>query len=101
MAACLGGSCSFGLPRLLFVDCCRLCVCVFGCFPFGFEGGMWDLIISVPDHCLSFSFGDNRNYSYEYFKLNLNVFSNSSFIFYTKQLDRRMFFFFFVVVVIL
>ena len=25
-------------------------------FPFGFEGRMWDLIVSVPDHCLSFYF---------------------------------------------
>ena len=24
--------------------------------PFGFEGRMWDLIVSVPDHCLSFYF---------------------------------------------
>ena len=23
-------------------------------FPLGFEGGMWDLIVLVPDHCLSF-----------------------------------------------
>ena len=23
-------------------------------FPFSFEGRMWDLIVSVPDHCLSF-----------------------------------------------
>ena len=23
-------------------------------FPFGFGGRMWDLIVSVPDHCLSF-----------------------------------------------
>ena len=23
---------------------------------FGFEGRMWDLIVSVPDHCLSFYF---------------------------------------------
>ena len=23
-------------------------------FPFGFEGGMWGLIILVPGHCLSF-----------------------------------------------
>ena len=23
MAACLGGSCSFGLPRVLFVNCCQ------------------------------------------------------------------------------
>ena len=28
---------------------------VFSYFPFGFEGRMWDLIVSVPDHCLSFS----------------------------------------------
>ena len=25
-------------------------------FPFGLEGWMWDLIVSVPDHCLSFYF---------------------------------------------
>ena len=25
-------------------------------YPFGFEGGMWDLIILVADHCLSFYF---------------------------------------------
>ena len=29
---------------------------VFCYFPFGFEGRMWDLIVSVPDHCLSFYF---------------------------------------------
>ena len=23
-------------------------------FPFSFEGRMWDLIESIPDHCLSF-----------------------------------------------
>ena len=30
---------------------------VFTCsyFSFGFEGRMWDLIVSVHDHCLSFS----------------------------------------------
>ena len=27
---------------------------VFSYFPFGFEGRMWDLIVSVPVHCLSF-----------------------------------------------
>ena len=21
-------------------------------FPFGFEGGVWDLIVLIPDHCL-------------------------------------------------
>ena len=29
---------------------------VFSYFPFGFEGRMCDLIVSVPDHCLSFYF---------------------------------------------
>ena len=28
----------------------------FSYFPFGFEGRIWDLIVSVPDHCLSFYF---------------------------------------------
>ena len=51
MTTCLGKSCSFGLPRVPFVNCC-----VFSYFPFGFEGRMWDLIVSVPDHCLSFYF---------------------------------------------
>ena len=31
-------------------------VYVFSYFPFGFEGRMWDLIVSVHDHCLSFYF---------------------------------------------
>ena len=29
---------------------------VFSYFPFGFEGRIWDLIVSVLDHCLSFYF---------------------------------------------
>ena len=33
-----------------------LSVYVFSYFPFGFGGRMWDLIVSVPDHCLSFYF---------------------------------------------
>ena len=31
-----------------------LSVYVFSYFPFGFEGRRWDLIVSIPDHCLSF-----------------------------------------------
>ena len=27
---------------------------VYASFPFGFEGGKWDLIVFVPEHCLSF-----------------------------------------------
>ena len=52
MTTCLGKSCSFGLPRVLFVNCCQFIYFV----PFGFEGKTWDLIESVPDHCLSFYF---------------------------------------------
>ena len=33
-----------------------LSIVVFSSFPFGFEGSIWDLIVSVPDHCLSFYF---------------------------------------------
>ena len=28
-------------------------VCVYASFPFGFEGGMWDLVVLLSDHCLS------------------------------------------------
>ena len=33
-----------------------LSIYVFSYFPFGFEGRMWDLTVSVPDYCLSFYF---------------------------------------------
>ena len=52
MTTYLGKSCSFGLLRVPFVNCRQFMNLVF--FPFGFEGRMWDLIVSVPDHCLSF-----------------------------------------------
>ena len=42
MTTCLG------VP---FVNCRH-----FSYFPFGFEGMMWDLIVSVPDHFLYFYF---------------------------------------------
>ena len=32
----------------------KFCVCP--SFPFGTEGGMWDVIILIPDHCLSIYF---------------------------------------------
>ena len=54
MTTCLGKSCSFGLLRVPFVNCCQFMYLVV--FPFGFEGRMSDLIVSVPDHCLSFYF---------------------------------------------
>ena len=54
MTTYLGKSCSFGLPRVPFVNCGQFMYLVIS--PFGFEGRMWDLIVSVPDHCLSFYF---------------------------------------------
>ena len=50
----LGKSCSFCLPRVPFVSCRRFVCLVISLF--GFEGRIWDLIVSVPDHCLSFYF---------------------------------------------
>ena len=38
-------------------------------FPFGFEGRIWDLIVSVPDHCLSFYFGISQSDTILYFML--------------------------------
>ena len=61
MTTYLGKSCSFGLPPSIYV---------FSYFPFGFEGRMWDLIVSVPDNCLSFYFEiyDTSFYFHFYFK---------------------------------
>ena len=58
MTTYLGKSCSFGLPRVPFVNCRQFMV--FSYFPFGFEGRMWDLIVSVPDRCLSFYFSERQ-----------------------------------------
>ena len=33
---------------VMFINCAR------ASFPFGLKGGVWDLIESVPVHCLSF-----------------------------------------------
>ena len=54
MTTYLGKSCSFGLPRVAFRKLPS--IYVFSYFPFGFEGRMWDLIVSVPNHYLSFYF---------------------------------------------
>ena len=37
--------------------------CVYLSFPFGFEGGMWGLIVLIPDHCLStyFKYQDKKD----------------------------------------
>ena len=49
MTTYLGKSCSFCLPRVPFVNCRQFMYLVF-------EGRIWDLIVSVPDHCKSFYF---------------------------------------------
>ena len=47
-----------------------LSIYVFSYFPYDFEGRMWDLIVSVPDHCLSFYFAlknrDSCTWIYQY-----------------------------------
>ena len=54
MTICLGKSCTIGLLCVYFMNVYEICVCA--SFPFGFEGGMWDLIVLIPDHCLSIYF---------------------------------------------
>ena len=49
-------------------------VYVFSYFPFGFEGRIWDLIVSVPDHCLSFYFEKNTNVVYATNILKMTIF---------------------------
>ena len=47
MTTYLGKSCSFGLPRVPFVNCGQFMYLVISLL-------VWDLNVSVPDHCLSF-----------------------------------------------
>ena len=51
---------------------------VFSYFPFGFEGRIWDLIVSVPDHCLSFYFSVSMNVFVTLDQLQLWLYSASS-----------------------
>ena len=53
MATCLGKSCELFIRFTASAFCKLLSIYVFSCF---LEGRMWDLIASVPDHCLSFYF---------------------------------------------
>ena len=47
-------SCSFCLLRVPFVSFRRFVCLIISLF--GFEGRICDLIVSIPDHCLSFYF---------------------------------------------
>ena len=61
MTTYLGKSCSFCLPRVPFVNCRQFMYLVISLLVlFGFESRIWDLIVSVPDHCLSFYFASDR-----------------------------------------
>ena len=53
MTTCLGKSCSFGLLCVSFVNVYQFWVSP--SVPFGIEGGMWDVIVLIPYHCLSIS----------------------------------------------
>ena len=54
MTTCLVKNCSFGLLCLSFVKVFRgLCALL---FPFGIERGMCDVIVLIPDYCLSIYF---------------------------------------------
>ena len=44
------------IDRFMYLVILVPSIYVFSYFPLGFEGRMWDLIVSVPDHCLSFYF---------------------------------------------
>ena len=59
MTTCLGKSCSFGLTARAFRK--LLSVYAFSYLPFGFEDRIWDLIVSVLDHCLFVCFVLSHN----------------------------------------
>ena len=55
MTTCLEKSCSFGLLCMYFVNVYQFLCVLF--FPFGFQGGLWDLIALIPGNCLSINLG--------------------------------------------
>ena len=71
MTTYLGKSCSFCLPRVPFVNCRQFMYLAISLF--GFEGRIWDLIVSVPDHCLSFYFPLQRALRSWYVVMMVNV----------------------------
>ena len=54
MTTWLGKSCSFGLLCVSFVGVSQILFVPL--FPFGIVGGMWDVIVLIPDYCLSIYF---------------------------------------------
>ena len=54
MTTCLGKDLFFGFFCMSFINI--LSICVFTSFTFGLEGEIWDLLVIIPDHWLSFYF---------------------------------------------
>ena len=50
----LGKELFIRFTALVFRECLSIRVC--SSFPFCFEDGMWELIVLIPDHCLTFCF---------------------------------------------
>ena len=53
---CLGKSCSFGLPRVPFVNCCQFMYLVISLLVLRAGCGSWLYRFLITDHCLSFYF---------------------------------------------
>ena len=53
MTTCLGKNCSFGVLSVFVMNVYQFYV---SSFPFCFEGMMRNLIVLIPDHCLSICF---------------------------------------------
>ena len=53
MTTCMGKNYSFGVRAFREHSSIRECVLLFS---FGFEGGVWVLILKVPDHCPFFTY---------------------------------------------
>ena len=45
---------------------------------FGFDGGVWDVIVFIPDHCLSIYFTDNMTGTFALPPISKQVFGNLS-----------------------
>ena len=64
---------------------------VFSYFPFGFEGRIWDLIVSIPDHCLSFYFNIKPVYQEITLSSKLGVLEISTLLHFRLSLLIQMF----------
>ena len=59
MTTCLGKSCSFGLLGLSFENVYHILCLSF--FPFWYC--WWDVMVLIPDHCLSINMDENKYFN--------------------------------------